>query len=312
MTRTIEQIRAAFQNQNQGGTRFSNFYPFYQIPFDSKAVVRFLPDKNPDNSMGFLLEKVVHTLDINGSIRTTPCLSMFGEECPICQASQRFYKAGDDVMGANFWKKRQYLAQALIIEDPLPKNKESGETHEGKVRILNLKAQIFNIIKNAISSGELDEIPYSYKGGYNFIIMRSQQGDFPNYTFGSNFARKQSDLDDEVIAYVEEQLIDLSTLLPSHPGLEKTEALLNAALTGEEYTENGISSKKDDDDYTPPRTRQKLPVDEPEEEVVSASKSAKVSTSSRPEPAVADDEEDDASEDILAKIRSRRKSKPSE
>lgn len=315
--RTLDALKQAFKDSTQQSSRSSNYYPFHQMPVDSTAIVRFLPDKEEGNRLQFLVEKVMHTLDINGNRTTTPCLSMYNEPCIICATSQKFYKAGNKIEGKKYWKQRQHIGQVLVIKDPLPADPETGETHEGKVRIIGLGFQLFGIIKNAFESGDLDEVPFAYKGGYNFHIKKTQQGDYPNYTLGSNFARKQSDLDDDTIAMVEQEIVDLSTLLPKHPGVEKTEALLNAALTGEEYHDpSGPSDSTAAFERAMSKVSSKTSVSQPEEPEspedeeddippVVSSKPAAVSA-----PAVEESEEDDTStDDILAKIRSRRKAK---
>lgn len=292
MSLSIEQLRAAFKkNENEGSSRPNNYYPFWNIPEGSQATVRFLPDANAENPMGFLVEKLMHTLTINGENKSVPCLKMYGEDCPICKVSSAYYKEEDKVNGKKYWRKKQHIAQALILEDPLPKNEETDENHEGKVRFLALGFQVFNILKDVFESGELDEIPFAYEGGTNFIIKKTKQGDYPSYNL-SKFARKSTDLTDDEIAMVTDQMVDLSTLLPKHPGLEKVEAMLEAALTGAEYSDgDGKSNDK-------PAAKAEKP----------AAKAAAVE-----EPAGDDDdgEYDDEADKILQQIRARQSKKAS-
>lgn len=305
MKRTIESLQNAFKTTERTFGP-NNYYPFFLMKEDQQARIRFLPDLNEENPMGFLVEKVVHNLVVNGNKRKIPCLTeMFEEDCPICAVSQQFYKAGDDVNGLKYWKKREHLGQILIISDPLPADKESGETHEGKIRFINVGFQLYGIIKSAFKSGELDEVPYDYKKGYDFIIQKSPQGEWGTYALGSNFARRSTSLDDDIIKMVEENLVDLSTLLPPHPGLEKVESLLNAALTGEEYHEEGssttsftnvIQDKMREGKETPHISEES----EESEESVTTSSSVEESTP---------DELDSEADDIIAKIRSRRQKK---
>lgn len=244
MTLSIEQLREAYKTPENTNSRPNNYYPFWQANTGEQAIVRFLPDLDPDNPLGFMVEKLMHHLTINGEDKKVPCLKMYGEDCPICNVSRAYYKdeGKDSVNGKKYWRKKQHIAQALIVEDPLPADKETNETHEGKVRFLNLGWQLFGVIKEAFESGDLDEVPYAYKGGCNFIIKATPQGDYDTYAIASKFARKSSDLTDEQIAFVQDHLVDLKTLLPAHPGLEKVEAMLEASLTGNTYTEDDSSS----------------------------------------------------------------------
>lgn len=294
--KTLDQLKNAFKTpeRESGASLPNNYFPFWNMKNDEQAVIRFLPDANDENPLGFLVEKVMHNLEINGERKSVPCLSMYGEDCPICAVSQQYYKADDKENGKKYWKKKQHIAQALVVEDPLPADEDTGETHEGKVRYIALGYQLFNIIKAAFEDGELDEIPYAYEGGTNFIVKKTKQGDYSTYTIGSKFARKSSDLDDDTIANL--QLADLSTLLPKHPGRDKVEAMLEAALTGGTYVDGDGSSNDDGDD----------------DGDIPAAPKAKAT----PKPAAAEDagdgDVDAEADDILAQIRARKKAKAAE
>lgn len=289
MTLSLDQLKSAFkQPERSGNTLPSNYYPFYNMKNGEQATIRFLPDKNTENPLGFLVEKLTHILEINGEKKTVPCLRMYGEDCPICAVSSAYYKAEDKANGKKFWRKKSHIAQALIMEDPLDAD-DSGETHEGKVRLVNLGYQVYNVIKDAFESGELDEIPFAYKGGCNFILKKTQQGEYPNYSL-SKFARTESDLTEEQIEVAEEGLFDLATLLPQNPGREKLEGMLEAALTGGDYTPEDSGS-----DPTPTPPKAPAPQKAKEEKAPAPAKAE--------EPA---DEGDGDASDILEQIRKRK------
>jgi len=284
-TKSLDQLRNAFKTPDRdsnGSGLPNNYYPFWNMKEGESAIVRFLPDGNSENPLGFLVEKIMHNLDINGERKSVPCLSMYGEDCPICALSSQYYKAEDKTNGKKYWKKKQHIAQAVIVEDPLDAD-DTGETHEGKVRYVALGYQVFNIIKAAFEDGELDEIPYAYDGGTNFIIKKSKQGEYASYSL-SKFARKSTDLDEDVIANFD--LADLADLLPKNPGIEKVEAMLEAAVTGAEYNASNSSST------TPVSAAQETP----------AAETSTVTESN-------DDDTDDEADDILAQIRARRAAK---
>lgn len=244
MALTLEQIRSAFKKQDINESRPSNYYRFWDMKVGEQAIVRFLPDANSDNPFGFMVEKLMHILEINGETKSVPCLKMYGEDCPICRVSSAYYKdeGKDSVNGKKYWRKKQHIIQALIVEDPLSANPETGENSEGKVMFLNLGFQIYSVIKEAFESGELDEVPYFFEGGCDFIIKKTDLGGNAKYDVGSKFARRASNLTEDEIALVEDESIDLSTLLPSNPGLEKVETMLEAALTGGSYDDGSTSS----------------------------------------------------------------------
>lgn len=237
--RTKASLKAAYATPEQNTTQTSgftnNYYPFWNMKAGEKAIIRFLPDKNEDNPRGFLVEKVFHNLEINGQRRSIPCLSMYGEDCPICKISQAYYKVKDDINGKKYYKNRQNIAQILVVEDPLPADESSGEKHTGKLRYVTLSYQIYNIIKEALSSDEIDNWPDDYENGYDFIIKKTEQGGYASYAVGTKFANKPRALTETELSVVYESLIDLSTLLPKNLGEEKVQAMLDAEMNGNEY-----------------------------------------------------------------------------
>ena len=218
--------------------RPSNYYRFWKMDFDQTATVRILPDIDENNNMEFTVEKFMHNLEINGEFKSVPCLKMYGEPCPICEVSAAFYKEEGDksVRGKQYYRKKQHIVQALILEDPLPPNTETGENSEGKVNYLNIGYQLFSVVEEALTSGDLDAVPWDVNEGYDFLIKKTKSPDGnAKYDLGSKFVRRSSSLSEDEIAIVEENSIKLHTLIPQKPTLERVEGMLNAALTGEPY-----------------------------------------------------------------------------
>lgn len=229
----FDKIRNKFAaSSNKSENLPNNYYPFFKMKPDQSARIRFLPDLNENNEWGFLQQKAFHNLFINGQRKAVPCLTNYGHqpsECPICALSKEYYDKGDKKNGSAFWRKYQYIAQVLVIEDPLPV--ENGEPNVGKVKLVSLGNSLFKIIEDAIKTRELGTMPFLYKGGTDFIIKQTKQGENNNYVL-SRFARNSTDLDDKTIEVVESQLIDLSTVLPKNPGVDKLRSMLESAITG--------------------------------------------------------------------------------
>lgn len=301
--KSLEALKAAFATpeREQRDSLPNNYYPFWLMKNGQRAIVRFLPDRDENNVRGFLVEKVFHNLVINGQKKNVPCLSMYGEDCPICKVSQDYYKLKDEVNGKKYWRKKQYIAQALVIEDPLDADSTTGENHEGKVRYLALGYQLYNIIKEAFASDELESVPYDFEDGYDFIIKKSEQGNYSTYVVGSKFKGSARGLEEEELAIVEEGMIELITLLPKNPGEEKIQAWLNADLNGESVDESS-------EEETPaPAKATKKPavkvVAESDDEAPAPAKATKKSAK------VDDDSDSEAMTDVdamLAAIRKRR------
>lgn len=219
---------------NNGEERSTHrYYSFSKVKDDQSVTIRFLPDQNVDNPMGFLKELKNHPLKINGQTKRVPCLEMYGKSCPICEQARQFFASNQNALGSAFWHKKDYVAQAIVIDDPL--KEEVNPTNP--IRLFSLGKQILAVIKEAIKSGEIEADPDAFKGGYNFIIKKTRggakadgSGYYPAYNVGTRFSSKQTDLPDELIDLIKPNLINLDTLMPAEPDINSVHADLQAAL----------------------------------------------------------------------------------
>lgn len=225
----LEALKAAYAQKSSGGNQdWKLFYPFWKMPDDATAIVRFLPDLDEDNALGFLVEKLEHNLVVNGNKKVVPCLQMWGEECPICALSRKYYDEKNEDMGKKYYRKKSYIGQVIVIESPIEHDQSQ------LVKLIDFGPAIFKQIQAAFQSGDLEEAPYEFKGGYNFRIKKTKNGQYASYTT-SSFAPKQSDLDDEIIEAID--LYNLSDYRGKKMDLATVEALLVADQTGEQYSE---------------------------------------------------------------------------
>jgi len=313
MSNKLDALKAAFgkSNENQNTTNYGEQYPFWQMKDGEQATIRFLPDADEENPLAFLVEKLMHKLMINGQRRSVPCLKMYGEaECPICTLSSDFYNearsakdSGDAVLekqkrtlGKKYWRNKQHVARALIVKDPLPVS-EGEESHEGQVRTITLSFQIYEAINQAFQSGELDEVPFAFEGGCDFIIKKkvTKDGDdeWASYVY-STFARRSSDLDPETV-----ELKELSEFLPEKVEFDKLSELLEADVTGSSVDEAASSSSN-----TPAKSKDST------EDQLAALKAKTTGTKVEEKAPVKEEASDDAIEDeadaILASIMNNR------
>jgi hypothetical protein len=305
MSLSLEQLRSAFKKdtKTEGGGNQNNYFPFHKMQMGESATVRFLPDADKSNPMGFLVEKRSHKLKINGQDRTIPCLTTYGDECPICKVSAAYYKADDKTNGKKYWRKLQYTAQVLVVDSPIAP--EAGEqAANGQVKLMTINPQLYKVIKEAFESGDLENIPYQYDVGTNFIIKKDQQGEYASYIM-SKFAKRETALDDDTIVFVEAAIKELSTTLPRKPERAEIEAMLEAEMTGSEYkagaaTTAAPAAEEDDADMQAALNRMRAQraaamADDEEEEVVVKK------TVVAPTPVESDDDDD-----IIAQLRARR------
>ena len=232
----LQALRGTLVPQTNNNQSFNtNYYPFFAMDFDEKSVVRFLPDLNEDNPRQFLQEKLTHTLTIDGVKKNVPCMKMYGEtECPICTASAAEYKKVPQGQpcpaGKALYRKQQHLAQVIVIEDPL-KYKEDEEPALGQVKLINMSWMLFNKLTAAFDDDELEDLPYDFENGTDFVIKKTKNGEYASYD-NSKFKRDVRPLTAEELAVVESSMIDLSTLLPAKPTVEMMHQYLQGHITG--------------------------------------------------------------------------------
>lgn len=318
---SLEALQSAFsdENKNRKNTSAGKFYNFFNMDFDESCTVRFLPDANESNPKGFLVEKKMHRLEINGETETVPCLTMYGEECPICQTAKAFYDEGDEENGKKFYRSLNHVAQVLVKKDPIEYD-DANDTCEGKVKGISISYQIFSVMKQAINDGELEAPPCDYEEGCDFIIKKTKNGKWAKYDLGTKFAKRETALTEDEIDLAEEGMVDLSTFLPEKPSLAKIEAKLEAALTGNVYEEDEEDEEDEDEDEKPAKKTTSKPakkakvVESEEEEEEEAPKPTKAKPKAKAKAAPVDDDDDDDDEDdddedssnVLAKLRARR------
>lgn len=228
----LAQLTAAFDKKASSGggdQSWKLFYPFWKMPDDSQAVVRFLPDLDAENNLGFLVENLQHELVVNGQRKKVACLSMFGDSCPICDLSRKYYDEKNEDMGRKYYRKKSYIGQVIVVESPIDHDQAQ------LVKLIDFGPAVFKQIQAAFQSGDLEEAPYEFKGGYNFRIKKTKSGQYASYTT-SSFAPKQTDLDDEIIDSL--TLFNLADYRGTKPDRATVEALLIADQTGQNFDDS--------------------------------------------------------------------------
>lgn len=290
MSNALNALVSAFaqpQQKTGGSDRFKKYYPFWKMNAGEQAVVRFLPDANQENPWGFMVENLTHKLEINGQRKTLPCLSMYGESCPCCIKAKAYYDANDEDNGRKFYKKREYIAPIVVLNSPF-------ETEgDDLVKVVSLGPKIFKLIQDAFTSGDLEEAPFDMKGGYDFRIKKSMQGQYADYTL-SSFAPRQSALDEDLQAKIE--LLNLDDFRTGKITKEAMEAQILAAETGGAVAGGGLNIPN------------QVPVQTPVTEQVAVQTPA-ATAAPTPTPEVAQTAAapaaDNKADDILAQIRNR-------
>jgi hypothetical protein len=241
-------IAAQDNKANNKGTQTqsdNSIYPHWNIDEGTTATVRFLPDANGNNTF-FWVERQLIKLPFNGvkgdpnvkqTIVQVPCIEMYGtgETCPILAEVRPWYK--DETlkeMANKYWKKRSYIFQGFVRQNPLGDDKVPANP----IRRFVISSQIFNVIKSSLMDPEMEELPTDYLHGVDFNIKKTSKGGYADYST-SNWARKESALTETEQAAIEAHgLFNLSDFLPKKPGeaeLRIIKEMFEASVDGQPF-----------------------------------------------------------------------------
>ena len=245
---SLAEIRArlAASESKQGGQSTggdNSIYPHWNMEEGQSATLRFLPDGNSKNTF-FWQERAMIRLPFNGikgemdskqvQVRV-PCVEMWGDTCPILTEVRTWFKDKSlEEMGRKYWKKRDYIFQGFVRENPLADDKSP----ENPIRRFIIGPQIFATIKSALMDPELEELPTDLLRGLDFRVSKTSKGGYADYST-SKWARKESALTEAEQAALEKYgLVDLSTFLPKRPGeaeLKVIKEMFEASVDGQSY-----------------------------------------------------------------------------
>jgi hypothetical protein len=137
-------------------------------------------------------------------------------------------------MGRKYWKKRSYIFQGFVRENPIADDKAPANP----IRRFIIGPQIFTTIKSALMDPELEELPTDLMRGLDFRISKASKGGFADYS-GSKWSRKETALTEaEQAAIAEHGLFDLSTFLPKKPSeaeVKVIKEMFEASVDGQTY-----------------------------------------------------------------------------
>ena len=246
---SLAEIRAKLKEQeaNTGGNRGPQgpnpIYPFWNIKEGESATMRFLPDSDQDNTF-FWKERLMIKLTFSGVKGDTssrpvqvqvPCMEMYGDSCGILQEVRGWFKDPSlEDMGRKYWKKRSYIFQGFVTDNPLA----DDEAPENPIRRFIIGPQIFQIIKQALMDPDMEELPTDYTAGVDFRLNKTSKGGYADYGT-SNWARRERPLSDaEMNAVNTHGLFNLNDFLPKKPGeieVKIMQEMFEASVDGEAY-----------------------------------------------------------------------------
>ena len=245
---SLAEIRARLQaaeskgSSNTGGGD-NSIYAHWNLQDGQSATLRFLPDGNSSNTF-FWQERAMIRLPFNGIkgqadskqvMVQVPCMEMWQENCPVLTEVRTWFKDKSlEDMGRKYWKKRSYIFQGFVRENPMTEDK----TPENPIRRFIIGPQIFTIIKSALMDPEMEELPTDAMRGLDFRITKGSKGGFADYNT-SKWSRKESALTAEEQAAIQTHgLFDLSTFLPKKPTAVEVKVIkemFEASVDGQAY-----------------------------------------------------------------------------
>jgi hypothetical protein len=231
-------------NNKGSGTQSDNsIYPHWNMDEGTTAAIRFLPDANNSNTF-FWVERQIIKLPFNGvkgdpNIKQTvvqvPCVEMYGDSCPILAEVRPWYKDESlKEMANKYWKKRSYLFQGFVRQNPLGDDK----TPANPIRRFVISPQIFTIIKSSLMDPEMEELPTDYLRGLDFNIKKTSKGGYADYST-SNWSRRETALTEQEQGAIEAHgLFNLADFLPKKPGeaeLRIIKEMFEASVDGQPF-----------------------------------------------------------------------------
>jgi hypothetical protein len=250
-----------------------------------------------------------------------PCMEMFGENCPVLTEVRPWFKDPSlEDMGRKYWKKRSYIFQGFVNENPL-----NEETPENPIRRFVIGPQIFNIIKSALMDPEMENLPTDYVNGTDFRLAKTTKGQYADYST-SKWARKETALTEEQLAAIDSNgLFNLNDFLPTKPSAEGVQAIaemFQASVDGELYDpakwgnffkpyglDTGTSTQSASSPVQATTTESVAPVTAPAQAEATVTEPVAETTAPAPAPAVEETASADtgkkSADDILNMIRNR-------
>lgn len=273
---TLAEIRAklAEQESRASGTGGGDnaVYPFWNMQEGDTVVARFLPDADDSNPF-FWKERLMIKLPFAGVkgdpnsrpvIVQVPCNEMYEGvgSCPIlAQVRPWFQDKSLEDLGRKYWKKRSYVFQGFVCENPL-----EDESPENPIRRYVIGPQLYELIKQSLMDPDMEEMPTDYTEGLDFRIKKTSKGGYADYGT-STWSRKSRPLhDDEMHAINTHGLFNLADFLPKKPSQEELNVMtemFEASVDGELYDPekwsrfyrpNGVNVAPTGDPVPPPST----------------------------------------------------------
>ncbi len=236
MALNIHAVREALQKQerntDQQSTKTTDnaIYKFWDMTQGQEAVVRFLPDGNPDNTLSFWALRQTIKLPFIGVVGgdtdkevfvQVPCVDMYGDKglkCPITAEIAPWWKTNSNndelhELARKYYRKNTYIFQGFVVKSPF----QEPSVPENPIRRFSITPQVFNPIKTSLLDPDMENLPTDYVGGRDFKIKKTKKGEYADWS-SSSWAMSSRDLSKAELDAIEQYgLFDLSSFIPKKP-----------------------------------------------------------------------------------------------
>lgn len=305
MARSIADLKKALKKDNDDNQVNSGgyFYPIWNLPKDATTSVRLLEDPDEENPFIVYLKYWEHAFKVGDNFERFPCLKTWGEECPICNVSQSFYKNDEPTKGKRYYKKLFLLARGIVTADGLEGVEGYEESAKGKVERLKFSYQLATKLKSDIDKLENDEVFWDLDNGIDFEIQKQIKKDDKGkeqaqYDLGSGFARRSTSIPEEWRENIPEG--PLSDILPEKVPHERLLVVVQKSLAEEDDGGASDSDNNMDEDKIMEMVKRNRSEKSDDSEEKPA-KNPKGTTATKPKEAKAAEPEED-NDDILSMI----------
>lgn len=233
-------------NNRQRSSGDNASYQFWNMNFGDTAIVRFLNDGDQSND-DFWTERQTCVLPFSGVVGgdyptnedvkvTVPCIDMFnikGKRCPIITGTKSLWDTNEELAKV-YWKKRSYIFQGFVVESPFAEE----NVPENPIRRIVANPMVFKQIFNGMIAPDMEDMPIDYDLGCDFMIRKTQNGKWAEYT-SSNFARRSRSLNEAERSAIDKfglfNLKDALGAIPSDDAIDALGAMLQDSLDGKPY-----------------------------------------------------------------------------
>jgi hypothetical protein len=234
MTTRLNELRNRIKKADEAvkAKSTSQNYPFWNQPTDTNSIIRFLPFKGDEAGIfwnevhmrpltfcGILGEDEGKPVTIN-----VPSMTMYGEKDRVNEHLRPLWDT-DKETARKFYHKKSFEFYGFVIKSPFE------EVDTAAVRRFRLSNSIFTKIKNGLLDEDLglENHPCGVEDGSNFVINKTQQGQYASYD-GSSWAKKETALTKEQAAVYNQSLIALDDFTFAKPDEERQEIIYQMFL----------------------------------------------------------------------------------